>query len=204
MTAVYRPRLIGLLGYAGTGKDSVAIALRRFGYQRVSLADPLREIAKKVGWDGNKDEAGRKLLQNLGVACREHLNSPFIIQARFEIAGWLVRGHRVVVTDVRFHDEADLIREHGGVLWKVRRPGIQPALGHISDTTCDRIVMFSDIDSEIDNDGDLYALEEKIDKIMLAIPRCRNCKDDIGLVKTCSRCNGNGCEPHYYRVKCSE
>ncbi|MDA8151502.1 MAG: hypothetical protein M0003_02105, partial [Acidithiobacillus sp.] len=38
-----------------------------------------------------------------------------------------------VVTDVRFQNEADLIRELGGQLGLVLRPGVEPVAGHVSE-----------------------------------------------------------------------
>ena len=44
---------------------------------------------------------------------------------------------RIVVTDIRFSDEADLVRRtYGGHIWKIERDGIDIAQGsHISETT---------------------------------------------------------------------
>src|SRR6266542_3013067 len=38
-----RPRLLGLTGFAQSGKDSVAGFLKDYGYQRVAFADGVRE-----------------------------------------------------------------------------------------------------------------------------------------------------------------
>ena len=40
---------------------------------------------------------------------------------------------RHVVSDVRFPNEADAIRALGGVIWQVKRPGLQAGTGHVSD-----------------------------------------------------------------------
>ena len=46
------------------------------------------------------------------------------------------QGHqwRHVVSDVRFPNEADAIRALGGVIWQVKRPGLQRGTSHISET----------------------------------------------------------------------
>ena len=41
---------------------------------------------------------------------------------------------RHVVSDVRFPNEADAIRALGGVIWQVKRPGLQRGTSHISET----------------------------------------------------------------------
>lgn len=44
--------------------------------------------------------------------------------------------HRIVITDVRFDNEAELIDRHGGLVWQVTRPGCDVAPGaHISEVT---------------------------------------------------------------------
>ena len=44
--------------------------------------------------------------------------------------------NRIVVTDVRFSNEADVITRFGGLIWRVTRPGCEVALGaHISEVT---------------------------------------------------------------------
>ena len=45
------------------------------------------------------------------------------------------QGHqwRYVVSDVRFRNEVDAIRALGGVIWQVKRPGLQAGTGHVSE-----------------------------------------------------------------------
>ena len=40
---------------------------------------------------------------------------------------------RHVISDVRFKNEADAIRALGGVIWQVKRPGLQAGTGHVSE-----------------------------------------------------------------------
>lgn len=40
----------------------------------------------------------------------------------------------LVVTDVRYQNEVDWLRRHGGVLWRVERPGLRLVSGHSSET----------------------------------------------------------------------
>jgi hypothetical protein len=42
-----------------------------------------------------------------------------------------------VLSDVRFHNEADAILRLGGRLWKIERPGVGPVNEHVSDSTMD-------------------------------------------------------------------
>jgi hypothetical protein len=65
-------------GRAGEGKTTFAnMCSNAFYYQGVptaigAFAKGVKETAKFMGWDGNKDDAGRRLLQNIGRAGREY------------------------------------------------------------------------------------------------------------------------------------
>lgn len=151
------PSLIGLVGYAQSGKDEVAKCLvADHGFRRVAFADPLKAVATSVGWSGNKDKEGRKFLQNLGVAVREHVDPD----------AWLSRALRdidksndpVVVTDCRFLNEIDAIRNRGGIIVRVNRPGIGPANDHVSEREWATTLP----DGVIDNDGTIEELREKV------------------------------------------
>lgn len=151
-------QLIGLVGYAGSGKDTAAIGLTEHGWLRVSFAEPLRRMALAInplidvfrGSDGVEatylqdeiDEAGwtqakayhetRKFLQNLGTECRNTFGEDCWIDQAREIIEATDRN--VVVTDCRFPNEFALIRELGGHLVKIERPDFGPVNGHISES----------------------------------------------------------------------
>ena len=68
-----------------------------------------------------------------------------------------------VVTDVRFQNEADLVRELGGRLGLVLRPGVEPVAGHVSEAfweTCSP-------DLQIRNDGTLEELTETVTAVAI-------------------------------------
>lgn len=125
--------LIGLTGHKGSGKDEVAKILARFGYIRVAFADPLKAVAYEIGWDGSKEDLedcpscgmlrGRRLLQVLGSeGIRQHVADDAWIQAATKTIAPL---DRVVITDVRFLNEAEFVHNAGGLVWKVIRPGYE-------------------------------------------------------------------------------
>ena len=150
--------IVGLSGWAGSGKDTVgAILVRRYGYERRAFADALKEIAYRIGWDGQKDDPGRRLLQDLGMAVRDVLGAD----------AWLPPVFRdlpecLVVTDVRLPNEADAIRARGGVIWRIERPGTVPARNHISDTALDDWAF----DARIANEGTLADLEQTVRRLV--------------------------------------
>ena len=152
--------LVGLAGYAGSGKDAAASALVDAGYARRGFADALKDLAERIGWDGAKDDTGRRLLQELGVGCRNVLGADVWVDALMgRITG------PTVITDVRFPNEVTAIANHGGIVVRVVRPGVCPARGHISETSLD------DLDLPvIVNDGSLDELRRSLLEFVKAQP----------------------------------
>lgn len=153
-------RLIGLCGYAGSGKDAVASVLMRdlppgSEFTRIAFADELKNVARGLGWDGRKDDDGRRLLQNLGVAVRDCLGDSLWIDAALE--GYNGDEH-AVITDVRFANEMREIRGMGGEIWRVDRPGVGPVNDHVSEHEWTA----GPFDRVIANDGTLDDLREKV------------------------------------------
>lgn len=129
------PKLIGLGYRARAGKDTVgAILEQSFGYESVAFADKLKEMCYSLTDSLDADDefkenvqlcglTGRQLLIAVGKALREHVSPSVWIEAA-DLPGALEYYDRVVVTDVRFPNEADKIKELGGVLIEIRRPGL--------------------------------------------------------------------------------
>lgn len=130
------PRLIGLYSDAPQqGKSTVAAYLnKKHWYAIRPFAAPLKRIAaaacNELGIDpfyiwGDKDctipnwgdLTGRHLLQTLGTDWgRTHISTDIWLSAwQRGIAG----AQRVVVDDVHFPNEADLVRSLGGQVWEV-------------------------------------------------------------------------------------
>lgn len=152
---------IGLIGLAGSGKDTAAEALVELGYWKRAFAAHLKDLAYEFGWDGKKDERGRTLLQDLGMAARKY-NPNFWI----EQIPWPTNGSRrsrwpQVYTDVRFQNEADYIRSKGGIIVRIVRPGIISG-NHESELKQADIAA----DIEIVNGGSIEDLHNKIRNII--------------------------------------
>jgi len=73
----------------------------------------------------------------------------------------LLRMH-VLVDDVRFMNELLVIREHGGLIVKIERPGFDGANNHSSETSLDA---YQDWDQVIVNDGTLEAFKVQIEQL---------------------------------------
>lgn len=161
------PAVLGLTGYASSGKDAVAdILAEEFGYERVAFADPVKRVAYCIGWDGTKRAPstyapgnlnGRLLLQELGMACREHIAPDvFVVVAERRIEEVLQRGGRVVLPDVRFANEVELVHSFYGTVVRVERPGVEP-MKHASEQIESLVV-----DASIRNGGSLLDLRVSV------------------------------------------
>lgn len=169
--------LIGLCGMAGSGKDAVAkFMVQNHGYTRMALADPLRAavlrldpivldgglgmirlstLVEQMGWDAAKRSVPevRRLLQVFGTeVIREMCGEDFWVDRLLHIAPV----GPVVVTDVRFLNEAIGIHESGGYIYRVVRPGVEPLPGgHASEAG----IPDGLIHAVIENSGSLLELE---------------------------------------------
>ncbi|MGW2419791.1 deoxynucleotide monophosphate kinase family protein [Streptomyces sp. NPDC001709] len=180
--------LIGLAGAARSGKDSAAQALLDAGWSRRAFADKVRDIlyamnpvldepsysdgfttlryeVDQYGWDAAKETYPevRRYLQRLGTeGGRGVLGENVWVDALFrDFTTW----GATVITDVRFPNEAEAIRAHGGLVVAIERPGQEPIreAGHVSENALAGY-LFDDV---IRNDGTLAQLH---DRVMQLIP----------------------------------
>jgi hypothetical protein len=164
---------IGLVGYSQSGKDTIAsILVEKYGYTRIAFADKIREflyelnpmvacsptgylqdLVNLVGWDDAKQEPQvRKLLQNLGNSARKIIDENVWVTLAL---GNIDVNQRVVVTDVRFENEAVMIKLMGGQLWRVKRIGVGPVNDHVSESELEGYK----VDQIFVNNGTLKDLE---------------------------------------------
>lgn len=148
---------VGLVGLAGSGKDSASVGLRNLGWKRKAFADKLKYFSLLIGWDGAKDRAGRTFLQELGCSARKYDSEIWINHAKAGLHSY----EHYVWTDVRFFNEAQFIHERGGILVRIVRPG-NVNDGHISETEQENI----EVDYEIVNDGSEEELQQKLVQIV--------------------------------------
>lgn len=136
--------LIAFTGLAQAGKTTAASFLENVGYQRLSFAAPLKAMIAVLTRETDKDalppelcgKTLREAYQSLGTEWARNMigQDIWINVARARIQEVLaspdIRG--VVVDDVRFDNEAELIRSLGGVVIKVNRPNLS-AMDHASE-----------------------------------------------------------------------
>lgn len=115
-------------GKAGEGKTTFAIAAKKYledygdvGY--FPFAKGVKDTARFMGWDGEKDEKGRTLLQAIGGSGRDYDPDTWVNMVVDEIFAnqWL---DFVFVDDWRFPNEEKVMREQFDdvVTIRIRRP----------------------------------------------------------------------------------
>jgi len=131
------PHLIGLTGKAGSGKSAASSVLTNAGWVRVKMAGPLKDMLRAIGLtdehiEGDLKEVPCELLGGktprhamitLGTEWgRDMIDGNIWINIAAErIATLLTAGFNVVVDDIRFDNEADTIRNLGGVVVGLHR-----------------------------------------------------------------------------------
>lgn len=120
--------LLGLVGKAQSGKDSIADYLvQNYNFVKFGFTFHLKNVAEVAGWDGQKDERGRRFLQHLGDVLREYDKDIFLkyFEDRIKIllyTNGLKDEHiRVVVPDIRLIEEVKFIKKSAGFIWSIQR-----------------------------------------------------------------------------------
>lgn len=171
-------KILALAGLAGSGKDTAAQALIDDGWIHLKFADPiwdcmhaldlevkylgcdmrLNGVINKLGRDEAKRQVPyiRRILQRLGTEMgRGVFGEDFWVdqtRARIESAP---EDARIVISDCRFANEADMIHKLGGQVILVGRPGVIQG-EHASEA------LDFDTDGVIHNDGDVEYLQDQI------------------------------------------
>lgn len=171
MSAISYP-IIGIAGRARVGKDTCADFLVRYlGGYRYGFADPLKRMLIPLGidmtdpfWAENKEKeiplfgrSLRYLMQTLGTEWGRELVHPDIWVKLAECTLFST-GERMIISDVRFDNEAEFIRSKGGVILHVSRIDAPPVAGHASEAG----IRQSPLDLYVLNDGTIDELYTKL------------------------------------------
>jgi hypothetical protein len=125
-------------------------------YRNIRLAD----YVDTFGWHDAKDNPEvRRLLQAHGVAMRKHADPDVWVNAAMRTARPILEGGGgVVITDVRFPNEAARIKTRWGLLVRVTRADLpDPPDQHISETALDDW----NVDIEVENNGTITELQAR-------------------------------------------
>ena len=177
------PRIVGLSGVARSGKTTVSTYLHElYGYENIKFAKGLKDMLRAMGlseeqiegsqkeipcdmlcgktprqlqqWIGT--EFGRNLVgENLWCNIWKNNVERYLTVDRYAL--------RVVVDDVRFPNEVDAVKDMGGLVIRIERPGITKINNHPSETSLDDMTW----EHKIINDGNIADLYNKVHKILI-------------------------------------
>ena len=185
---INHPRLIGLVGAAGAGKDTTRSILEALGgptmYTGTAFADPIRMmigalldaagVDRKWMTDRSLKErpipgigaSYRYLAQTLGTEWGRNLvHRDLWLNVTMSFVDRNPKAH-LVISDVRFDNEVQAICERGGEIWLVERPGVEAVQEHESEDLHSRITP----DFAVFNNGSVVDLANSI-RSVLEIPR---------------------------------
>lgn len=139
--------IVGVLGWMGSGKDTIADRLIQHDFTRMSYAGTLKDaVAQVFGWDREmlegKSPEGREWRESVDTWWANRLGIPkltprWVLQqwgtevcrTNFHDDIWIASlenklrrtNQHVVISDCRFPNEMESIRRLGGQLWWVQR-----------------------------------------------------------------------------------
>lgn len=165
-------RIIAVMGVAGSGKTIVARRLEKYGFARTRFASPIKDMLRvglgltEAQLDGD-DKAqpiadlggvsARVMMQTLGTDWGRRMIHPDLWAMVWKRHAAKLDGP-IVVDDLRFPNEAAAIREMGGAIWRVYRPGLV-TMDHASERSQKHI----DEDLLLNNATTLADLEKSVD-----------------------------------------
>ena len=172
-----------ITGKSGSGKTTTADIFVEYGFAQHTFAGPIKDIAKIIGFSHEEvcgtqenklktnefwDISGREFMQQFGTdMCRDVIPKMKMngrtIWARI-MEQKIIENPFVVIGDGRFPDEAQLVREHGGIIIRVVRDVVNhnERAEHKSEASIDEI----DTDIVIDNNGTVDELRERVKQIL--------------------------------------
>jgi len=147
--------ILGISGKKRVGKDTLGHYLELiYGFQRVSFANRMKEVARQLGWDGKKDTRGRQFLQELGMAVQHYDQMYWTRYAMKHLEELQQQGYKhFAFTDLRFPHEAKAIKAGGGFVVRIRREDEINTDPHVSENALDD---WKDWDYEIRNVKDRF------------------------------------------------
>lgn len=169
--------IIGFAGSKGSGKDTCADYLvEHFGFTKYAFAEPIKDICRTL-FDLSDDQlygdlrevvdlrynhTPRQILQKMGTDfCRDMIDPEFWLKY---FKRWAnrpnIRQGKIVVSDVRFQNELDTIKDLGGNVYIIHRPRAQSAAKKDEHSSENQSLLHAEC--TIYNDGSLDALYEKI------------------------------------------
>lgn len=223
--------ILGITGFKDSGKDTTGnILVDNYDFEKFSFADSLKDVLSAIfGWDrdlleGNTKES-REWREQIDHWWAKELGIPEftprfamqnigtnVLREKFHDKIWISslknkiinsKSNKIVVTDIRFPNEAKLIRDLDGKLVSVSR-GKKPdwySIAHIANLGVDENNKTGDVtsaynaldslsihpseyslvglstDYQVDNNSDLNSLKQQVDEIAMHLQLTKKDQD---------------------------
>jgi hypothetical protein len=196
MSASYHtsPSLVAFTGRIRHGKTAAGrFLIDQHGFDRVSFADPLKVMLMTLGVTREqlyhqdfKEKPCEKLcgrtprhaMQTIGTDWGRKMIHPdlWVEAARRQMREQMTQGKKLVIDDLRFDNEAQVVHDLGGVVIKIERPGVDPAtawwqvlvnwLRGSRPHASERGISPALVTATVPNDGSLHQLYDRVREAM--------------------------------------
>ena len=187
--------IIALTGFKGSGKDTIGEYLvEYFGYTRFAFGDPIKDACKAifsfndVQLHGFKEKeiideywghAPRELFQMIGTElfrtklpelCKNMTSNIWVKSLIKKMYEFYILNPKInnkfVITDVRFQNEFDAMKDLAGTIIRVSRKIETNEINQFSNHASEILINTFKVDYEIDNSYNLSSLHNKIEQII--------------------------------------
>lgn len=174
---IYNRLIIGFYGKAKSGKDTASEYLvKKYNYKRYAFATPIKQACKILynftddelyndNFKNIKNKNGiipREKFTKLGDMCKNDNPNFFIERLKLDIDKRL---GPVVISDVRYENEINFIKNNGGYIIGINR-NIENLSGHLGLHSSEQIDL-NKSDFIIENNSSLENFYKNIDELLL-------------------------------------
>ena len=162
-----RKQVVIINGSGGVGKDTFIDTLSKTCFSEndvwnYSSIDKIKEIAKTIGWDGKKDEAGRRFLAGLKHVCDEYNNLSFEMM-REKYSEFQKSSASILFLHIREPYNIEIAKKaFSAVTVLVKRDSVE----HITSNEADMNVENYYYDYVVHNDSDIEDLKDECHKFI--------------------------------------
>ena len=154
-----------ICGKAGAGKNTVADIINEYiSCESFAFATKVKALAKDMGWNGVKDEQGRKLLQDIGTAGRNYNNNIWANDVIDRI--YFSTYSYFVISDWRYRNEYEVLNKEFKNVITIRVTGRLDDLGTNSNHESEHGLDNFNTKYTIINDGSMNKLKQRVKDIL--------------------------------------